>query len=148
MDYLIGNLYIYYVYKFPVLSLNILRSEQNGKHFAYILDLIDDNLTSVQLTDWGRDKMSAIFSQPQCADIMSIHTEHLSSVSYWQQVNIGSGNGLVAWGNKPLSETVFTKTCDTVCELTPKNLETSSAQHCGYWYLGAKATSLQYPQCW
>ena len=37
-------------------------------------------------------------------------TEHL-----WWQVSIGSGNGLVPSGNKPLSEPMFTLTLVTIC---------------------------------
>ena len=33
------------------------------------------------------------------------------------KVNIGSGNGLVPPGNKPLPEAVLVKICSTVCNL-------------------------------
>ena len=41
---------------------------------------------------------------------------------YWRKVNIGSGDGLVPSGNKPLPEPMLTKICHNIASLVPDGL--------------------------
>ena len=63
-------------------------------------------------THWPREDLTAVklvnFKLSSTINIWRIFCEIASAIPHWSLVNIGSGNGLVASGNKPLPEPVLT----------------------------------------
>ena len=111
-----------------VLLIGFFRSSNDNAPRWMPWDLTDDKSTLVQVMAWCSRAASHYLSQcwpssmlpygvtrPQWVNSMALETwEFICWVSTWpwnecrrtswQQVNIGSGNGLVSSGNKPLYE--------------------------------------------
>ena len=102
-----------------IYSINTSRLRQNGPHFA--------------------DIFKRIFFNENVSIAIKISLQFVPEGPINNIPALVQMMALHQPGDKPLSEPMMVRSLAPIWKHT---------QHCGYWWLGAKAPDYQYPQCW